>query len=208
MGRSGPARDGFFRFLSGRAFLFAWGAAALAPWPAAPVHAEEATVAAPVSLAEAVREEIADRARGDAAGFYKARQSRPLWLDSSGQLSPAAILLLREVQSAKLDGLKPGKLKAGRMKKALLRAAQGSPQALAKAELALSDSFVRYVKALRRANRSPMIYESPALAPVVPTTAAALQAAASAGPLEQYGAGMGWMHPLYAPLRRGRLRPA
>jgi len=179
------------------------GAAAPAPWPAAPVLAEEAGYASPAALAAAVRSEIADRGRGAAGEFYKARDNRPIWVDDAGRVSPAALLLLREIESAKFDGLKPGKLKGGRLEKALLRAAGHSPAALAKAELALSDSLVRYVKGLRRADRSAMIYESPALAPVVPTTAAALQAAATAGSLEQYVAGMGWMHPLYAPLRQG-----
>ena len=52
-----------------------------------------------------------------------------------------------------------------------------------------------------------MIYESEALAPVVPTTTSALQAAAAAQSLDEYVAAMGWMHPLYAPLRQALADP-
>lgn len=208
MSRSGPAPDGSCRFRSVRPLLLAVGAAVLAPLPAAPAAlAQDGPVAVAPSLASAIRSEIGERARGDLRAFYLARGNRPLWLDDAGRISPAAGLLLREVDSARLDGLKPGKLKAGRLEKALERAAEPTPEALAKAELALSDSLVRYVKALRRASRTPMIYESPALAPVVPSTTAALEAAASAPSLRQYVADMAWMHPLYAPLRQGLAGP-
>jgi len=205
MATSGPAREGFCKFLSGRAIAFACGTAILATWPAVPVLADEAEVTTPLSPDAAVRAEIGRRARGDIGAFYAARDNRPIWLDGFGRVSPAATILLRQVESAKLDGLKPGKLKAGRLEKALLRAGERDPASLAKAEMALSDSFVRYVKGLRRTGRSAMIYETPALAPVVPTSAAALQAAAAAGSLERYVAGMSWMHPFYAPLRQGLL---
>ena len=79
---------------------------------------------------------------------------------------------------------------------------------LARAELELSKRYAAYVKALRKTPPRAMIYESAALAPVVPTTTAALQAAASASSLDRHIAEMGWMHPLYAPLRQALLDPA
>ncbi|MGH8759985.1 MAG: L,D-transpeptidase family protein, partial [Burkholderiales bacterium] len=85
--------------------------------------------------------------------------------------------------------------------KALDRAESGDPEAAAKAEIAASLSFVRYVQAMRQAPRAPMIYESQAVAPVVPTAAATLAAAAAAPSLDDYVRNMGWMHPFYAPLR-------
>jgi murein L,D-transpeptidase YcbB/YkuD len=44
--------------------------------------------------------------------------------------------------------------------------------------------------------------QSPDLAPAVPTEQAILTAAAAAPALRSYVADMGWMHPLYAPLRK------
>jgi murein L,D-transpeptidase YcbB/YkuD len=60
---------------------------------------------------------------------------------------------------------------------------------------------------MRAAPRANMLYESQALAPVVPTAEAALQTAARAPSLETYVAKMEWMHPLYAPLRDAMMAP-
>jgi len=182
--------------------LLALGAAALAPLPAATLLAREASAPAG-PMTDTLRHEIADRADSDLRDFYAARGNRPLWIDANGRISPAAATLLRQIENARLDGLRPGKFKARNLEKALTRASERTPEALAKAELAASNSFARYVKGLRGANHGPMIYESEALAPVVPTEAAALRAAASAESLEDYVADMGWMHPLYAPMRKG-----
>jgi murein L,D-transpeptidase YcbB/YkuD len=185
--------------------LLALGAAALLPLPAATVHAENSATA--LSPAAALREEIADRARGDQRDFYETRDNRPLWIDASGAISPAARMLLTQIESAELDGLKPGKLKARSLEKALDRAAEGTPQALARAELAISRSYALYVRELRGARHAPMIYESDALAPVKPTTTAALRMAAAADSLSDYVSAMGWMHPLYAPMRKALRDP-
>ncbi len=143
-----------------------------------------------------MREEIADRVPKELRGFYAARGNRPLWLDG-----PAADVLLGQIQSASLDAVNPKNLKPGDLARALDRAERGDPDDLAKAEIAATRSFVRYVQAMRQAPRGQMAYESEALAPVVPTAAAALEAAASAPSLDDYVRTMGWMHPLYAPLR-------
>jgi murein L,D-transpeptidase YcbB/YkuD len=177
-----------------RTMFLALGAAVLVALPAAPSSAADDP---PPTL----RMEIADRAGGELRGFYAARGNKPLWLSSGGQLSPAAYILVRQIEGARADGLKPGKLKAGSLMKALDRARRGNADDMAKAELALSAGYVRYVQALRGARRADMIYESPALAPVVPSISAALQAAADAKSLEEHVSAMGWMHPLYAPLR-------
>ena len=60
---------------------------------------------------------------------------------------------------------------------------------------------------MRGAGHDAMIYESAALAPVVPTARAALEAAAAAASLEHYVAEMRWMHPLYAPMREAMEDP-
>lgn len=137
----------------------------------------------------------------DLRPFYAARGNRPLWFDGFGRITPAARALLDQIENARLDGLMPRRLKADKLAQALDRVGSGDPRDLVRAELALSTGYVAYVKALRSARRDTMIYESQALSPAVPTTTAALQAAASARSLERHVDAMAWMHPLYAPMR-------
>lgn len=183
-----------------RALLFALCGAALIPMSTAPLGAKPVAAAPARNPGGALQAELSKRAGSDLRAFYAARGYRPLWLDARGS-SPAASLLIGQLQSADRDRLKPGKLKAGNIERALDRAAGGTPEDMAKAELALSKGYAAYVKALRSGRRAPMIYETQALSPVVPTTTSALQAAARAPSLETYVRTMGWMHPLYAPLR-------
>lgn len=179
--------------------LLILGAATLIPLQVAPAGARtEATARADPALQEA----IARRSGSDFRRFYQARANRPVWIDAQGQVSPAAKVLLRQVQTAQLDGLQPKKLKARRLEKVLAAARSGRVGDLAKAELTLSRTFVSYVKAMRTVHRSPMIYESAALEPVAPSTSSVLQAAASAWSIEDHVASMAWMHPLYAPMRK------
>lgn len=184
--------------------LLALGAAALVPL-AAPAHAAAAKQAPPKSPARLVdsdqREAIGRRAPSDLREFYAARGNRPLWVSSRGGITPAARTLLGHFETAAWDGVKRGKLKIGGLEKALRRADGGEPEDVAKAELALSRSFVAYVRAMRDVRRNAMIYESQALMPGSPTPGAVLRAAASARSLQAYVDGMDWMHPLYGPMR-------
>jgi murein L,D-transpeptidase YcbB/YkuD len=152
----------------------------------------------------AVQSELADRA-DDLNAVYAARSYRPLWMNAAGQPRPAVDALLREVESAQLDGIERRalkRLKTGDVRRDLRRAAEGDPEKIARADLALSRLFANYVRAMRGAHHADMNFESPVLAPVVPTAASALEAAAQAGSLDDYVQQMGWMHPLYAPLRQ------
>ena len=153
----------------------------------------------------ALRAELVDQAPGELKPFYAARGWRPLWLDETGRIRQAAVALLAQVEQARLDGVKPSRLKAGDLSRALDRIGDGDPRNLARAELAASRVYANWVRALRAAPRAPMQYESAVLAPVVPTPVAALSAAAAAPSLESYIAAMGWMHPWYAPLREAVL---
>jgi len=159
--------------------------------------------AAPTTLSSerALRQEIGERLPKDLRGIYAARGNRPLWIGENGEISPAARLLVSAMESAEFDGLNPRKLKPNKISDAIESAADGSIERLAKAEIALSAGYVRYVQALRQAPRSSMIYETQALAPVVPTAAAALGTLAAAPSVEDYVRTMGWMTPFYAPLR-------
>jgi L,D-transpeptidase YcbB len=150
-----------------------------------------------------LRAEIADRVNSDLREFYRARDNRPLWLTRDGGLGPAAPALLELVETSRIDGLDPRKIKARALASAL-RKASDDPTAgnLGRAEITLSRTFAAYVKAMRQARRTPMTYVSRELAPAAPTTRAALDAAATAPSLEKYVTGVGWMHPLYGQLRQ------
>lgn len=155
-----------------------------------------------------LRAELADHATGDLRPFYAARGWRPLFVTEAGQVRQAAFLLLGQAEQAKMDGIRPSRVKAGDLRKALDHLGNGDPKALARVELAAARVYANWVKALRAAPHAPMQYESEALAPVVPTTTAALQSAAAAPSLDAYVAAMGWMHPWYALLRAVLLGPA
>jgi murein L,D-transpeptidase YcbB/YkuD len=155
-----------------------------------------------IGQASALQREIAERASRDLRPFYAARGNLPLWLNEFGRPSGAASMLMSHLRTAQYDGVDPKKLRFSRLAKAVQKARRGDADDVAKAEVALSAAFAAYVQAMRGAGREAMIYESAALAPVVPTARAALEtAAASAAGLEDYIAEMRWMHPLYAPLR-------
>jgi murein L,D-transpeptidase YcbB/YkuD len=180
-------------------------AALLAPLP----QAAQAQGRRPeISQASALQREIARRTGKDLRAFYAARDNQPLWLNEFGRPSAAASMLMSHLRTAQFDGVDPKKLKISRLARQFDKARRGDTDDVAKAEVALSTAFAAYVRAMRGAGREQMIYESPALAPVVPTVRAALEtAAASAEGLEDYVAEMRWMHPLYAPLRAGMADP-
>jgi murein L,D-transpeptidase YcbB/YkuD len=178
--------------------------ALLAPWPQLAQAQARNEAAAPQS---ALTREIAARAGKDLRPFYAARQFRPLWLNEFGRPSGAASMLMHHLRTAEFDGVSPRKLRWNRVAKQVDRARRGDADDIAKAEVALSGAFAAYVQAMRGADHDQMIYESPALAPVVPTVRAALDASAGADSLEHYVAEMRWMHPLYAPMREAMEDP-
>jgi murein L,D-transpeptidase YcbB/YkuD len=153
-------------------------------------------------MAARIRHEIASRAGKDLRAFYAARGDAPLWLNEFDRPSGAATLLWLRLRTADRDGLDPGTFRLDKLAKLLDRAREGDEDDAARAELALSAAFAGYVKAMRAAPHAQMIYESPALAPAVPTTRAVLEAAAKAPSLETYIDAFGWMNPFYGPLRK------
>ncbi|WP_164549389.1 L,D-transpeptidase family protein [Tsuneonella rigui] len=173
------------------------------------VGAPTPAFAAPLGSTDKVRAEVADHA-GDLRKFYAARENRPLWISATGEVFPAVDRLLERLDSAQFDALDPKTLKrlrTGEVRRDLDRALRGKPSDIAEADVAMSRLFVDYVRAMRAAPRAQMIYESQALAPAIPTAEAVLQAAAKAPSLEEHVAQMGWMHPLYAPLRDAMATP-
>lgn len=188
-----------------RAILLAALLAAPACLAAPPAHGRSA----PVLLAVQLRDTIGKRTPKPLRPFYNTRSNQPLWLDPLGRPSPAVAMLQTLLDSAPLDGLNPKKLRAGDLGKAISKA-RDEPDVdnLARLEVAASRAYAAYVEALRKAPRAQMIYTSPALAPAIPTPSASLNAAAMAPSLTNWIRSIGWMSPLYAPLRRALATPA
>ena len=187
-----------------RLTLPAMAAALLAPLPlailSAPAQAQSRESGWQVERTPLQRE-IADEASRELRPFYAARQFRPLWLNEFGRPSGAASMLMHHLRTAQFDGVSAEQLGFAKLARLVDRARRGDREDIAEAEVELSTAFAAYVRAMRAADHDKMIYESAALAPVVPTPRAALETAAQADALEYYIAEMRWMHPLYAPLR-------
>jgi len=183
-----------------RSLMPAVAAALLATQP----HTAQAQARLGVATAASqspLQREIAERTSRELRPFYAARQFRPLWLNEFGRPSGAAAMLLHHLRTAQFDGLDPGRLGFAGIARRVERARRGDREDVARAEVELSSAYAAYVRGMRAADHDRMIYESPALAPVVPTPRAALEAAAGAPDTEAYLAEMRWMHPLYAPMR-------
>jgi murein L,D-transpeptidase YcbB/YkuD len=114
----------------------------------------------------------------------------------------AAYELLRLVETARADGLDPKRYRSRDLARLARAAESGNPQAIVRADRALSDLFVRYAQDLRRAPNVGIIYVDGELRPQAPSAAALLAAAAAAPDVAAYMRNMGWMHPYYAQLRR------
>jgi murein L,D-transpeptidase YcbB/YkuD len=128
--------------------------------PVAPVGVVNAVAPVPVSADSGI------------AQFYAARGQRALWTDG-----PAAARLLAALQRAGSDGFDPARYRVGEIA-AALRA--GDPQALARADLLLSEGFVRYARDLRTpAAALAIVQAEPGLAPRPPAARAMLEAAAA-----------------------------
>lgn len=137
----------------------------------------------------------------DIKAFYAARGHRPLWVRGSA-LDPAADQLLELIETAAADGLDAADYRPRALHSAVERARGGSPKALAKAELLLSRTFVEYARDMRRARDVGMVFVDKELMPSRPNEQALLQAAADAPSLERHLENIGWMHPLYGPMRK------
>jgi murein L,D-transpeptidase YcbB/YkuD len=139
-------------------------------------------------------------------GVYAARAFRPLWIGADGALDPAASRLVELIETSALDGLDPDGLPHAELTAALNRMTRdGSPQARLAAELALSRALVDYVRAMAGAHAEAMTYEHQSLRPATLRRADILWAASNAPSLTAYVETMGWMHPLYAALRKAAL---
>jgi L,D-transpeptidase YcbB len=180
------------RSLLGAALL----ALACSAGTALPARAAEPVDAAPWQA------ELVKQAQADFGSFY-AYRSGPLWIAHDGRPNAAAGALLDLIRTAHFDGIDPALLNYGELAAAIGALGQDpSPDARARAELALSQTFVTYVTSLRNTTDNGMLYEHDLLRPYTPEVYTTLENAANTPSLEDYVRGLRWMHPLYSQLRQ------
>jgi murein L,D-transpeptidase YcbB/YkuD len=163
---------------------------------APPASAAPAAQVATPGLAAAIREE----AGGDIKRFYAARAYKPLWV-RAGKIGPEAATLLGYLSTAARDDLKSSSYDLEKLEELIARARGGDPQALARADVALSTSFARYVRDMRSPGRAKMDYADKSLRPRKADAETVLRAAAFPKDFGAYLKNMGWMSEHYVRLR-------
>jgi len=138
--------------------------------------------------------------------FYRIRRRQLLWFNAQGQMDPAAKTLLALIQNAQVDGVADGILRPVELAAAITQAeAEQTDAARRQAELLLSRTLADYTRAMRSVDPTAMIYEHAVMRPQVLSPSDALWEATRAPSLTEYVRTMGWMHPLYLPLREALL---
>ena len=160
---------------------------------AAPVTAQ------PVGSPDAVALAVKDRVGGKFKDIYEARGFWPIWV-KDGALTPAAHTLVGYLETATIDGLEPSTYDARELRELL--GSVNSVDALARAEVKLSQAFARYVRDVRRAPAAEIRYLDEELRPRKLAEADVLRWASVAPDINAYVRHMGWMDPAYAGLRR------
>lgn len=188
-----PASRAHVRRAARRTLTAAAALGLIAGWsaPAIALTAESSAIRAAVGSAGGSRE-IRD--------FYRSRSNAPLWI-RDGAIGVEAYALLSLLETAEIDGLDPEDYEPEELHRAIARARDGSPRALARAEMLLSRRFVEFARDLRRPRNVGMLYADRELAPKLPDAGTLLAQAAKAPSLRDYLAGFGWMNPVYARLR-------
>lgn len=166
-----------------------------------PATADEAQIA-PVGSPDAagVAAAIAVRSRGALHAFYESRGFRPVWTDRD-MIGSDAQMFLHYLEDASLDGLKPSRYRPAKLRTAIAQADSGDADAIARADIALSDAFARFVGDMRKPRKIPYEYADPALKPGKPDPQAILRVASLAPSFGHYIRSMGWMSPLYVRTR-------
>jgi len=152
-----------------------------------------------------VAAEIRAQVGGKLRDFYGPRGFWPVWVEKDA-VGTQADALLKLIDSAEADGLKPGNYDPKGLRRAIEDAdGSGDPKALARAELALSKSFAKLVADMRAPSRAvKMRYLDPEVEPRDPGPADILRAAAVTSSFEDYVEKAGWMSPFYMQLRNAR----
>lgn len=146
-------------------------------------------------LADAIERE----AGGKIGKFYKARDYRPVWVDD-GLIGPDAQVFLRYLGDARLDGLKSSRYDPDGLREDIARADSKAPEDLAKAEVALSKAFARYVQDMRRTRDVGMDFAGDELKPPKLKDDAILKVATRRN-FSRYLRNLEWMSPHYGRMR-------
>ena len=132
----------------------------------------------------------------DVAAFYRARGQRALWVGSGAERP-----LLAALAGSRSDGFDPARYRVSEIAAAL---EAGDPASLARADLLLSEGYVRYARDLRTpAAAVRPIQAEPGLAPEAPAARRLLDEAAAAPDLAALAGGMRRLNPVYDGLRTG-----
>jgi murein L,D-transpeptidase YcbB/YkuD len=132
----------------------------------------------------------------EVAAFYARRGGRPLWINRGGERR-----LLEILGDSWSDGFDPARYRVGEIA-AALRAAD--PQSLARADLLLSEAWVRYRRDLAApAEAARPIYAEEGLAPVPASAKSILDAAAAARDVAAHAGEARRINPVYDGLRDG-----
>lgn len=160
-----------------------------------------ALVAAPAAMGLAAASPAqAQSAGADVADFYRARGGAPLWFSPTS--GAAAQQLLQLLSTAGADKLNPRRYHVRALARAVRDASRGDPRAVRRADMMLSHELVAYARDLRHDPNVGVIYVDPELRQSPPSARALLDQAAKAPSLADYVVKMGWMNPVYAPLRQ------
>lgn len=152
----------------------------------------------------AIAAEIRFQVGGKLRTVYGPRGYWPLWIEG-GVIGEQADALLALIDSAGLDGLDPDDYDARDVRKIVDAAGDGTPKALARADLTLSRAFVALAGDMRRLSRVvEMRYLDPELDARRADATDLLRAAALAPSFQRYITQTGWMSPLYMHLRKAR----
>jgi len=170
-----------------------WTSSGLA---AAPARAD-AVETGSSAVAAAIREE----AGGGLKRFYAGRGFRLLWA-TGDKLGARAGALISYLKTADRDGLNPSSYDVDDLREMVREARGGDPEAVARAELELSATFVRYVRDQRRVRGVKMRYADPGLKPKKPSAEGILRAAAFPASFDDYVNHMDWMSPHYVRVRQ------
>ena len=152
------------------------------------------------AIASAIRAQVSAKLRA----IYGPRGYWPLWSEY-GAIGQQAYALLALIDSAALDGLEPQDYDPKGLRKIVEAADERNPKALARADLALSRTFVALAGDMRRPSSAvEMRYLDPELDPRRAQATDLLRAAALAPSFQNYVMQAGWMSPLYMRLRNAR----
>ncbi|WP_420143512.1 L,D-transpeptidase family protein [Sphingobium sp.] len=158
---------------------------------------------------QAARSSVAAEIRSGVSGkykdFYAPRGYWPLWVEGR-RIGPQADALLALIDQSDADGLNPRSYDPGDLQQLIDTAdREGSPKALARADLALSRAFAELVADMRRPAKGVKIrYLDAELDTKAPGPADIMRAAALAPSLTDYIQTAGWMSPIYMQLRGAR----